>query len=81
MMTISELPPRKVVRMSGRASASHGSARSNVAFTTLQPHRSSPAHRPTHHRNATHLSARAAATTPPDRASHLNCGPSTAKSP
>jgi hypothetical protein len=81
MITISEPSPRKALRLSARSSAGHGSARSNAAFTTLKPHRSSPTYRPTDHKNATHLSASAIATTQPDRASHLNCGPSTAKSP
>ena len=59
MMTISEPPPRKAVRPSGRSSARHGSARSNAAFTTQQPHRSSTTYRPADQKNAWHPSCNA----------------------
>jgi hypothetical protein len=53
MMTMAEPSPRKAVCLSGRSSG-HGSARSNAAFTTQQPHRSSPTHGPGDQKNASH---------------------------
>jgi len=51
--------------LSGRSSAGHGSARSNAAFTTQQPHRSSATPRPADQKNATHPSCDAFKTTHP----------------
>jgi hypothetical protein len=81
LMTISQPPPRKAVRSSARSSAGHGSARSNAAFTTLQPHRSSPTHRPGDHKNASHPSCNVIPTAQPTLAADLSYGPPTAKSP
>jgi hypothetical protein len=64
-MTTSQPPPRKAVRLSARSPAGHGSVRSNAAFTTLQPHRSSATLRPGDHKNASHPSCNAIATTHP----------------
>jgi len=77
MMTISELPPRKAVRPSARASAGHSGARSNAAFTT-PIFRHTPARRSQkrvalelqrHRHHSPHLAA------------DLSCGPHSAKSP
>ena len=81
MMTISEPSPRKAVPLSARSSAGHGSARSDAAFTTQQPHRSSPIHRPGHHKNASPLTSFPILSAQPTLAAELSCGPPAAKSP
>jgi hypothetical protein len=52
MITASEPSPRKPFPLFGRSSARHASARSDAAFTTQQPRRSSPTHRLGDHKKA-----------------------------
>ena len=65
LMTTSQPLPRKAVRPSARSPAGHGSVRSNAAFTTQQPHRSSTTYRPAHQKNAWHPSCNAIPTPQP----------------
>src|SRR5215472_9578606 len=81
MITFSESSPRKAVPLSARSSAGHGSARSDGAFTTQQPHRSSPTHRPEVPKNASPPTCITILTAQPTLAADLSCGPPTAKSP
>jgi len=53
------------IGLPSRHAAGYKLANDGVDTRALQPHRSSPTHRPTDHKNATHLSATAIATTHP----------------
>src|SRR5215472_15024334 len=81
MMTFAKPSPRKAVCLSGRASAGHGSGHSDAAFTTQQPHRSPPIHRPADRKNASPPTCIDILTAQSTLAADLSCGPPTPKSP
>ena len=81
MMTFAKPSPRKAVCLSGRASAGHGSGHSDAAFTTQQPHRSPPIHRPADRNNASPPTCIDILTAQSTLAADLSCGPPTPKSP
>jgi hypothetical protein len=81
LMTKSHSQRRKAVPLSARSSAGHGSARTHAAFTTQQPHRSSPLHRPGHPKKASPPTSFPILTAQPALAAELSSRPPTANSP
>jgi hypothetical protein len=74
-MTKSRSQRRKAVPLSARSSAGHGSARTHAAFTTQQPHRSSPLHRPGHPKKASPPTSFPILTAQPALAAELQLSP------